>query len=321
MEFNSARVSSIIFAVCVLVLMAGAVATGCAQSNTWSSGAAMPTPRFGSAFGVIKGSVYVVSGATSSAVVSNNEIYNPKTNKWTTRAPIPTARFVPASAVVNNILYVIGGSSNGSDALTVVEAYNPASNTWSTKAPMPQGTNSMYAVAAKNIIYVVGGYVPGQNRVATLYSYNPATDSWKQEASMKVGKSNPATGYLGGVLAAGGLGNSGDVTDNESYATASNKWKTLAAIPTARAASCFGTIKGAFYVASGAGGGGGNSPVSVQEAYKAATKSWTTLASIPQAVIAPASAVASNKLYCFGGSNSGILFQGVPVANLQIYQP
>src|SRR6202158_2553025 len=331
MKFNSARFSSIIFAICVLALMAGAVATGYAQSNTWSSGAPMPTPRFGSAFGVIKGSVYVVSGATSSAGVSNNERYNSQTNKWTTRAPIPTARFVSASAVVNNILYVIGGSSNGSDALTVVEAYDPSSNTWSTKASMPQANNSMYAVAAKNIIYVVGGYVPGQNRVATLYSYNPATDSWKQEASMKVGKSNPATGYLGGVLAAGGdgggvlarggLGGSGDVTDNESYATASNKWKTLAAIPTARAGSCFGTIKGAFYVASGAGGGGGNTPVSVQEAYKAATKSWTTLASIPQAVIAPASAVVSNKLYCLGGSNSGILFQGVPVANLQIYQP
>lgn len=321
MKFSSARFSNIICAICALVLMAGAVATGYAQSNTWSSGTPMPTPRFGSSFGVIKGDVYVVSGATSSAVVSNNEIYTPKTKKWTTGAPIPTARFVLASSVVNNILYVIGGSSNGSDALTVVEAYDPATNTWSTKAPMPQGTNSMYAVAAKNMIYVVGGYVPGQNRVATLYSYNPATDSWKQEASMKVGKSNPATGYPGGVIAAGGFGDNGVVTDNESYATASNKWKTLAAIPTARAGSCFGTIKGAFYVASGAGGGDGNTPVSVQEAYKAATKSWTTVAFIPQAVIAPASAVVSNKLYCLGGSNSGVLFQGMPFADVQIYQP
>ena len=253
MKLSSGRFSNIIFAICALVLIAGASGSVYAQANTWSSGAPMPTPRFGAAFGVIKGNVYVVTGVTSSAVVANNEIYNPKTNKWTTGAPIPTARFVPASAVVKNILYVIGGSSDGSDALTVVEAYDSASNTWSTKTPMPQGINSVYAVAAKNIIYVVGGYIPGQNRVATLYSYNPATDSWKQEASMKVGKSNPATGYLGGVIAAGGLGDGGDVTDNESYATASNKWKTLAPIPTARAGSCFGTIKGAFYVASGAG--------------------------------------------------------------------
>lgn len=65
-----------------------------AQSNSWSSGAPMLTPRFGAAFGVITGKVYVVSGATASAVVNTNEVYNPATNTWKTAAPIPTARYV-----------------------------------------------------------------------------------------------------------------------------------------------------------------------------------------------------------------------------------
>ena len=64
-------------------------------SNTWSSGAAMPTARQGVATGVINGRVYVVSGATDSGVVAVNEIYNPRKNTWTTGASIPTARFVP----------------------------------------------------------------------------------------------------------------------------------------------------------------------------------------------------------------------------------
>jgi len=180
----------------------------------------------------------------------------------------------------------------------------------------------MYAVAVKNIIYVVGGYVTGQGRTTNLYAYDPATDSWTQEASMKVGKSNPATGYLGGIIAAGGYGSSGDVTDTESYSTSRNTWKTLAAIPTARAGACFGTISGAFYVASGAGGGDGETPELVLEAYAGKTKSWTTgLADIPQPVIAPASAVVKNRLYCIGGSNNGVFGVGVPYANVQIYQP
>jgi N-acetylneuraminic acid mutarotase len=120
-------------------------------SNTWSSGAAMPTARQGVATGVINGRVYVVSGATDSGVVAVNEIYNPRKNTWTTGASIPTARFVPASAVVNSILYVIGGCTSacasGTGAMTVVEAYNPATNTWSTKAALPTATDSMYAVA------------------------------------------------------------------------------------------------------------------------------------------------------------------------------
>jgi hypothetical protein len=138
---------------------------------------------------------------------------------------------------------------------------------------------------------------------------------------MKVGKSNPATGLLGGIIAAGGYGNGGDVTDNENYGILGNKWKTLPAVPTARAGGCSGTISGKFYVASGAGGGDSNTPVGVQEAYVKLTKSWTTLASIPQAVIVPASAVYKGKLYCLGGSNNGIFGQGVPYDNVQIYQP
>jgi hypothetical protein len=240
--------------------------------NSWTSGAPMITPRIGSAFGVIKGNVYVVSGATASAIVTTNEIYNVAKNTWTTGAPIPTARYVPASGVVDNILYVIGGCNSscatGGGALNVVEAYNPATNAWSEKTPIPTTIDSVYAVVSKNIIYVVGGYVPGTGRVPTLYSYNPATDTWKQEASMAVGKSNPATGVLGGIIAAGGLENTGNTNDTESYAIAKNAWKTLAPMPTAVSASCFGTVSGKFYVASGTDNSG---PNAVVQAYTGGT--------------------------------------------------
>jgi N-acetylneuraminic acid mutarotase len=292
--------------------------------NTWTSGAPMLTPRVGAAFGVIKGKVYVVSGATASAIVANNEIYNVAKNTWTTGAPIPTARYVPASAVVENILYVIGGCNSacasGGGATTVVEAYDAATNTWSEKSPIPVAIDSVYAVESKNIIYVAGGYVQGSGRVATLYSYNPATDTWAQLASMNVGRSNPATGYLGGIIVAGGLGNGGVTNDNEVYNTTTNKWKTLTAVPTALSASCFGAISGKFYVASGSDNSGPNPAV---EAYTGgATKSWTSdLAAIPQATVAPASAVVKNQLYCIGGANTGALFASDVYGNVQIYQP
>ncbi len=303
----------------VITVASLVVVSSNAQSNTWSSGASMLTPRFGPAFSVISGKVYVVGGATSGAIVTNNEAYNLKTNTWTTRAPVPTATFAPAAAVVNGVLYVIGGSTNGSDQLALVQAYYPASNSWSQKTSMPVATSSMYAVAVKGIIYVVGGYADGV-RTTNVYSYNPATDSWTQLAPLKVGKSTPATGKLGGIIAASGLGNSGVVNDNERYGVSGNNWKNLPPIPTARTAGCFGTISGKFYVAGGADSN--NNPFNVLEAYIALTKSWTTsLASMPQAVIDPASAVYNGKLYCIGGANNGNFGQGVPYGNVQIYQP
>ena len=108
--------------------------------NSWTTGAAMPTAVQGPATGVIGGLVYVVGGATSSADVNINQVYDPTTDSWTTGAPMPTARFVPAGAVVNNILYVIGGKLNGNQ-LNAVEAYDPLATPGRQKPPcQPQET-------------------------------------------------------------------------------------------------------------------------------------------------------------------------------------
>ena len=85
------------------VVISAAILAGFAATaqNTWTNGAPMLTPRFGAAFGLIKGKVYVVGGATASAIVGTNEIYDPVKNKWTTGASMPTPSFAPATAVVN----------------------------------------------------------------------------------------------------------------------------------------------------------------------------------------------------------------------------
>jgi uncharacterized repeat protein (TIGR03803 family) len=291
--------------------------------DSWSSGAVMPTALQGAAVGVINGKVYVVGGGTNSGTVAINQIYNPSTNKWTTGAPMPTARFGAAFGVVKNILYVIGGSSDGSDQLSVVEAYNPSTNTWSTKASMPTATSSASAAVANDIIYVVGGYA-NNARTANVEGYNPVSDTWTTETALAVGKSEPAVGLLGStIVAAGGLTNSGITGDNEGYSATKNSWSTLTADPTPRQAGCAASILGLLYSAGGINGAGGGSgtPLSVNESFSATTKKWTTLTSMPLAVVGPGSAEENNVLYCFGGSNNGVLGEGTVYDDVQIYQP
>ena len=288
--------------------------------DSWTSGAPMPTPRQGVATGVVGKKVYVVGGATNTAVTGVMEIYNAAKDNWTTGPSMPTPRFVPASAVVNKILYVFGGQS-GSGVLKVVEAYDTVHHNWSRKAAMPTARDSIYAVVEKGIIYVIGGYSPNGGRLATVESYDPVANAWRKRAPLKAGKSLPATGLLGStIVAAGGLANSGIVADNEGFNAVTNKWRRLARVPTARQGGCAWGIQGHLYFASGIGGVSGN-PVNVLEAYSQQMEAWTTLASIPQAVTNPGSADVGNRLYCFGGSNDGRLFQGTVYNNLQIYQP
>jgi uncharacterized repeat protein (TIGR03803 family) len=91
--------------------------------NSWSSGAAMPTAREGAATGVINGKVYVVGGATASAIVGSNEIYNPITkDAWTTLMPAKQAVINASPAVANSWLYCFGGANDG--RLFVGSIYN-----------------------------------------------------------------------------------------------------------------------------------------------------------------------------------------------------
>jgi uncharacterized protein (TIGR03437 family) len=306
-----------IFCGCLL-LSAGVIAH--AQSpNSWTLGTPMPTAREGPITGVIGNNIYVVSGDNNSSVLTVNEIYDTVSGTWSTGAPIPTGRYLGASAVVNNILYAMGGLT-ASGVSTSVEAYDPSTNTWSTKAPMPGALDSMYAVTDNGLIYVIGGL--NGNKSASLLSYNPATNSWTVLAPMAVAKSCSAVGAFGAtIISATGLAAAGVSTDNEGYNVSTNKWSTLPSSPTARNSPCFGVIGTKLYLAGG-NGIDNSTQTNTVDAYDDSANSWSTgLATMPQAVGVAGSAVAGGRLYCFGGSNSGLPLQGTIYASTQIYVP
>ena len=282
--------------------------------NTWTSGAALPTPRMGMAAGAIGQNIYVVGGYDNSSVFGINEIYNIKTNKWTTGAPDPTARAFTAYAVVNKVLYVIGGS-DFSELLALNESYNPATNTWTTLAPMPYVQESASAVAVKDTIYVIGG----QNQSGYLNNvavYNTVTNTWTEETPMQVAKGWLAVGLLGtSVMATDGSAGAGTYFgDNEAYNTKNNTWAEVPADSTSRQVGCYAAIKGQLYVA----GGNNGSLLTQNEAYNPKTKSWVTLAPIPNEVWgAVATTTAGGRMYCFGGGH----YQETVYNYVQIYQP
>ena len=67
------------------------VQTSLISHNSWSKGAPMPKTLKFAMTGVIGGKVYVVGGATNTAVVTNNQVYNPVTNTWRSKAALPVA--------------------------------------------------------------------------------------------------------------------------------------------------------------------------------------------------------------------------------------
>jgi N-acetylneuraminic acid mutarotase len=104
-------------------------------SNTWTTKAAMPTPRAALGIGVVNGVLYAVGGFANGAIhVNTVEAYDPTTNTWTTQAPMPTPRDLFGSVgVLNSVLYAVAGarppdgveSYPNEAGLTTNEAFTP----------------------------------------------------------------------------------------------------------------------------------------------------------------------------------------------------
>jgi N-acetylneuraminic acid mutarotase len=308
----------------VLTLSAVAVSLASAQipdvtHNTWSSGAAIPTPVWGAAAGILKANIYVVGGSTAAAgdATSAVQVYDPATNSWSAGVSLPTPLMGVAAAVVKNVLYIFGGSSNinCSPADSSVWAYSVKTKKWSSEAAMPTALCSADAVVVDNIVYLVGGY-DGTNALTTVQSYNPATNTWTVQESLLSPKNAAAAGAIGKttIVASGGYINSeGEATaDTEAYDIATNTWSELAADTTPRNAQCFGAVGANLFIA------GGSPPTNLNQSFKLAKDKWATLTPIPQTTSYPTSIAYKGKLYCISGESSWL---GTMLNNVQIYQP
>jgi N-acetylneuraminic acid mutarotase len=298
--------------------MTAAILLGCcalpAQVNTWTTRAAMPTPRASMAAGVVDGILYLAAGEGYQSVCPNSLCgptwaYDPRKNAWEARSPIPTVRASPAAAVVDGSLYVVGGGDpravSGSGELSTLEVYNPRTDTWTRKAPMPTARWGATASEIGGIIYVVGG-LNSSDYLATVEAYQPKTDTWSTKAPMPAARAFTAAVVINGILyvaggACHGVGGScfgGYSQSVEAYDPRSDTWTSETPVPSPRSGLAGGVIGGEFYAV-----GGIESPqfLGTVESYDPTSNSWTTKPSLPTARCCLSAAVVDDVLYVLGG--------------------
>ncbi|MCW4030120.1 MAG: PQQ-binding-like beta-propeller repeat protein [Candidatus Bathyarchaeota archaeon] len=144
--------------------------------DTWSTLAALPTPRFNAATNVVDGKIYVIGGHTMTdlfVTLNVTEVYDPVANSWTTKTPAPLNVGCSASAVVDGKIYVLGEDPNVY-LQYIIMIYDPAADSWTvkTKAPVNYAAS---AAAATGVNATKRIYFFDENRTDI---YNPATDSW-----------------------------------------------------------------------------------------------------------------------------------------------
>lgn len=207
-------------------------------TNTWSSGAALPTGTAQSVAAVVNNVLYVIGGSTNGTTYTNATwAFNPKTKTWSAKAAMPTARADAGIAVENNTIYVVGGYSTTGGRLNTVESYNPATDKWTTEAPLLVGKSEPSLGLVGTTIVAADGFTASGD-TGDNEGYNASTNMWsslKADPTARNGACTGSTGtqlYVAGGYVGGGQGTPA-MTLTESFKVSNNTWTTLAPLPQA----------------------------------------------------------------------------------------
>jgi N-acetylneuraminic acid mutarotase len=218
------------------------------DTDTWTTKAPMPTPRFYLTVGVVNDILYAIGGggayAQNPPAMTTVEAYDPATDTWTTKAPMPTAAFLgrAAGVVKNEFVYVVEGDSTVSGHDGDVLVYDADTDAWMTKAPLPGAalmppascvtmtvTRQYPSVGvASGIVYAVGGYTFVRGCIdptvfAAASAYDPTIDTWKAVAPMPTARYQLGVGVVNDIVYAvgGSTATGGALNTVEAYAAQS----------------------------------------------------------------------------------------------------
>jgi N-acetylneuraminic acid mutarotase len=243
--------------------------------DAWAAASPIPSPRAAPAAAVgPDGKIYVVGGVDPDSKNNVVEAYDPKTDSWARLKPLPTKRddglcAVAARGADGRVrIYAIGGrdDSKSGNGLNTVEAYDPATDTWAAMAPMPTHRHALAATRGPDgRIYAIGGTNDRVFATDAVEVYEAVKDCWVRVTPMPYGQECAAAtftpGPAGEVLVLGGWDTRHEpLRGAVAYNPRTDTWRSLAELPTARAAAGAVTIAGAdgcvrVYVLGGTYGG------------------------------------------------------------------
>jgi N-acetylneuraminic acid mutarotase len=147
-------------------------------TDSWSTGAPLPTPRENVASCVIDNKLVVIGGWNDKREVQNVvEAYDPNTNTWERWPDLPTARGGLGAVVLDNRCYTIGGetwSTPPPGTFGANEMFDPMSRRWAVLAPMPTPRHGLgLAVVGQEIWAVGGGPSQGDSYTSIIEAYRP----------------------------------------------------------------------------------------------------------------------------------------------------
>ncbi len=295
-------------------------------SDTWWSGAVIPTGREHPACAVVGNIIYVAGGANASGHnLDALEAYDPGADVWSRLPDMPAGRESLACAAYRGRVFAIGGGF--SSYLDTVESFR-ASDERSLLRPLGSLSSPLSgagaAITGKRFRHAGGAFYGNPGTVANesrrLATDVPASGAfsldprWEMPALLGEGRRHPGVAEYGGLLyIVGGIDTSGLAMDAvERYDPASDTWEALPPLPTARGELGLARVGAHLYAIGGdANGDAAGGTCGTVEVYDLASDTWQTgYTSMPTARsrFGCAAEPDSGRIFAFGGEGAGDAF-------------
>lgn len=242
-------------------------------SDTWSVAGGLPANLSHVQGVVVDGLIYYLGGFAFDPrrEVGTVYVYDPSNGAWSSGAPMPTGRNRGAGgvAVWDGRIYYVGGMH---DRLAVpwVDMYDPDVNAWTSLPDMPHARDHLEVAAVDGGVYAIGGRLGDPTKpVAATDRFDVAQGSWTTGlAPIPTPRAGSGIAQLGGKLVVfAGSDDFVSLHDVEAYDIASDTWRVLAPVPTARDGVQALAWQGGVYLAGGGTLPKGTGPTDVLEVY------------------------------------------------------
>ncbi len=210
-------------------------------TNTWTSGANMPTsPGVEAAAGaVVNGKFYVMGGDDFNNGLNTNFIYDIATNTWSTGATLPDNRTNTYGTAYNGLIYVYGGVILPAFTTTdTLLRYDPVANSWTNLGSAGTGGLGNYGgispFGTGQLLITDGADASGASTTAT-HIFTISSGTFSAGPAMIGNRAGHAQGTLpdGRVLVADGFNTASTTVSTVELLTAPCPSATPTATPTA----------------------------------------------------------------------------------------
>ncbi len=245
------------------------------RTNSWERVAPLPDELDHIQGVKLGGKIYYVGGLSGPGAHTNTlYIYDPATDSFDKGAPMPAGRGRGAGGVVayNGKIYYAGGQHDGK-AVPWFDRYNPATGRWTKLPNMPRPRDHFQGAVVDGKFYAIGGRdstIDATTRKVDVYNLSgPAGGAWRtRDTALPTARGGFATAVLGRkILVVGGEGGGKAYDTVEAYYTATNSWRTLEPMPTARHGIQAVVCDGGVYIAAGGETQGGSNPTDAHEVF------------------------------------------------------